>query len=148
MSRGAIHLGDSDDFVELCCLEFGKSPGMSDGDVRLGVTVHDNDCAASYDQVWIAKDDWSRFLASLTHLEREREGHAALLSMSPDEFELHLAIAGHRGGTVNAHGFLSRYHFGFPGGTAQSRVYFSLPVDPSTLRQLMESFVALGQPAM
>lgn len=144
MSHEAIRLAGSEGFIELRCLEVGRLPGMSDGDLRLGVAVRDNDCAASYEQVWIAKDDWSRFLASLSRLEREREGDAALFSMSPDEFELHLAIAGHRGGAVNAHGFLSRYHFSFPGGAAQSRVYFSLPVDPSTLRQLVESFIALA----
>jgi hypothetical protein len=144
MSHKAIRLGDSNDFIELRCLEVGKAPGMSDGDLRLGVSVQDNDCAASYEQVWIAKDDWTRFLARLSQLEREREGHAALLSMSPDEFELHLVIH-RRGGTVDAHGFLSRYHFHFPGGTAQSRVYFSLPVDPSMLRRLTESFAALGE---
>jgi hypothetical protein len=145
MSHEAIRLGGLNDFIELRCLEIGKLPGMS-GDLRMGVAVRDNDCAASREQVWIAKDDWSRFLASLSQLEREREGQAALLSMSPDEFELHLVIRS-RGGAVNAHGFLSRYCFGFPGGTAQSRVYFSLPVDPSTLRQLMESFVALAKRA-
>ena len=58
MSHQAIRLGDSNDFIELRCLQVGKAPGMSDGDLRIGVSVRDNDCAASYEQVWIAKDDW------------------------------------------------------------------------------------------
>jgi hypothetical protein len=146
MTDEAIQLGSGANYVELRCLELGKAPGMSDSDLRLSISVHDNGCAASYEQVWIAKEDWSRFLVSLFQLERDREGHAALLSMSPEEFELHFQIR-RRGGPVDAYGFLSRYHFHYPAGTVQSRVYYSVPIDPSMLRQLLDLFVALSAPA-
>ena len=147
MRHDTIRFGDSANFVELSVLELGKLPGMTPGDVRLDISVRDNDFAASYDQVWIAEADWSRFMQSLSTLEKERTGHASLRSMSPDEFELNLRIVGHAGGCVNADGYLSRYHFGFSSGIPmQSRVYYSIAVDPSLLREIVESFLAITDP--
>lgn len=148
MSHGAIRLGDSNDFVEIEVLERGTLDGRNEGDVRLGVSVRNGMFSGSYDQVWIAKDEWSSFLGSMTRLERDRSGQASLASMSPDEFELHLQVvdcAGH----LAAHGCLSRYHFGHPSGKAtRSRIEYHMPVDPSVLRELVLSLEALGQPAV
>jgi hypothetical protein len=143
-----IRLGDATDFVELHCVEFGKPPGMSDGDLRLSVSVSYERFSGSYDEIWIARDDWSQFVASLVRLEREREGVASLFSLSPDEFELHLRIVGHRGGAANVDGFLSRYNFCLPSGTQQSCVYYSFYVDPSMLREIVGQFIDFGQPVV
>ncbi len=148
MSHEAIRLGDPNDFVEIEVLERGTLDGRNEGDLRLGVSVRCGTFAGSYDQVWIAKDDWSLFLGSMKRLERERNGQASLLSMSPDEFELHLQVVD-RAGHVAAHGCLSRYHFGHPSGkTTRSRIEYHMPVDPSLLRELVLSLEALGQPAV
>src|SRR5829696_5380520 len=98
MSHDVIRLGDPNDFVEIEVLERGTVDGQNEGDLRLGVSVRCDTFSGSYDQVWIAKDDWSSFLGSMGRLERERNGRASLLSMSPDEFEFHLQVvdrAGH-----------------------------------------------------
>jgi hypothetical protein len=122
--------------------------GQSEGDLRLGVSVRCGTFAGSYDQVWIAKDDWSSFVGSIRRLERERNGKASLLSLSPDEFELHLQVVD-RAGHLAAHGCLSRYHFGHPSGkTPRSRIEYHLAVDPGLLRELVLSLEGFGQSAV
>ena len=148
MSHEAIRLGDLNDFVEIEVLERGAVHGQNEGDLRLGVSVRCGTFAGSYDQVWIAKDAWSSFVGSMRRLERERNGQASLVSMSPEEFELHLQVVD-RAGHLAAHGCLSRYNFGHPSGkTARSRIEYHVAVDPSMLRELVLSFEASGQPAV
>lgn len=148
MSHEAIRLGDSNDFVEFEVLERGTLHGRNEGDLRLGVSVRNGTFAGSYDQVWIAKDEWSSFLGTMRRLERDRSGQASLLSMSPEEFELHLEVVD-RAGHLAVHGCLSRYHFGHPSGkTTRSRIEYHMPVDPSLLRELVLSLEGLGQPAV
>ena len=147
MQHDAIRLGNADAFVEIEVLERGTMNGRNEGDLRLRVSVRNGTFAGSYDQVWIAKDEWLSFLGSMRRLERDRGGRVSLLSMSPVEFELHLQVvdgAGH----LAAHGCLSRYHFGHPSGKAtRSRIEYHLPVDPGLLRELVLSLEGLGQPA-
>src|SRR5688500_1960382 len=88
MSHEAIHLGDSNDFVEIEVLERGTLNCRNEGDLRLGVSVRHDTFAGSYDQVWIAKDDWASFLVSIRRLELDRSGQASVFSMSPDELHL------------------------------------------------------------
>lgn len=148
MSHDAIRLGDSNDFVQIEVLERGTWDGRNEGDLRLGVSVRCGTFAGSYDQVWIARDDWSSFVAGMQRLERERVGQTSLVSMSPDEFELHLQVVD-RAGHVAAHGCLSRYHFGHPSGKAtRSRIEYHTAVDPSLLRELVLSLETVGQPAV
>lgn len=148
MSHDAIRLGDSNDFVQIDVLERGTWDGRNEGDLRLGVSVRCGTFGGSYDQVWIARDDWSSFVAGMRRLERERVGQASLLSMSPEEFELHLEVVD-RAGHVAAHGCLSQYHFGHPSGkTTRSRIEYHTAVDPSLLRELVLSLEALGQSAV
>jgi hypothetical protein len=90
MSHEAIRLGGASDFVEVEVLERGTLEGCNEGDLRLGVSVCCENFSGSYNQVWIARDDWSSFLAGLGRLERERTGEAFLLAMDPDEFLVHL----------------------------------------------------------
>lgn len=145
MSREAIRLGDSNDFVEIEVLDRGTVDGQNEGDLRLGVSVRNGTFTGSYDQVWIAKDEWSSFLGSMRRLERDRRGQASLVSMSPGEFELHLQVVD-RAGHLAAHGCLSRYHFGHPSRQAtRSRIEYHMPVDPSLLRELVLSLERLGQ---
>jgi hypothetical protein len=148
MSHAAVRLGDSNDFVEIEVLERGTLDGRNEGDLRLGVSVRNGTFAGSYDQVWIAKDEWSSFLGGMRRLGRDRSGQASLVSMSPDEFELRLQVVD-RAGHLAAHGCLSRYHFGHPSGTAtRSRIEYHMPVDPSLLRELVFSLERLGRPAV
>ena len=147
MSHAAIRLGDSNDFVEIEVLERGTLDGQNEGDLRLGVFVRCGTFAGSYDQVWIGKNDWSSFVGSMRGLERQRDGQASLVSMSPEEFELHLQVVD-RAGHVAAHGCLSRYHVGHPSGKAtRSRIEYHLAVDPSLLREFVLSLEALGHSA-
>jgi hypothetical protein len=148
MSHQAIHLGGSNDFVHIEVLERGSLDGRNEGDLRLGVSVRTGTFAGSYDQVWIAKDEWSSFLGSMRRLERDRSGQASLRSMSPDEFELQLQVVD-RAGHLAAHGCLSRYHFGHPSGKSiRSRIEYHMPVDPSLLRELVLSLEGLSQPTV
>jgi hypothetical protein len=84
----------------------------------------------------------------MRQLERDRRGQGSLVSMSPQEFELHLQVvdsAGH----LAAHGHLSRYHFGHRSGNATcSRVEYEFPVDPSLLPELVQSLEGFGQAAL
>jgi hypothetical protein len=148
MSHEGIRLGEPHGFVEVRFLEYGPTGTPAEGDVRLGVSVRSDTFTGEYDQVWIARDDWISFLGSLRRLERERAGQATLPSISPDEFALHLQVID-RAGHLAAHGYLSRYHFGHPSGTAtRSRIEYHTAVDPGLLRELLLSFEALGQPAV
>ena len=147
MSHDPIRLGDPRAFVQVEVLERGTPDGQSDGDLRLSVSVRCDTFAGSYDQVWIARDGWSSFVDGMRRLERERSGRASLVSITPDEFELHLEVVD-RAGHLAAHGCLSRYHFGHPSGNAtRSRIEYHFPVDPGLLRELVLSLEALGQPA-
>ena len=138
-----LRLGDERDFVQLEVLERGSPDTQSAGDLRLSVSVRSDGFCGAYDQVHVARDDWADFLLNLARLERDRAGRATLSAMSPDEFELHLQITD-RAGHLAAHGFLARYHFGHVNGNcARSRVEYSVPVDPSLLRQLVRDFESL-----
>jgi hypothetical protein len=148
MSHEVIRLGDPNDFVEIEVLERGTLDGRNAGDLRLGVSVRCGTFAGSYDQVWIARDDWSSFVAGMRRLERERNGQASLTSMSPEEFELHLQVVD-RAGHLAAHGCLSRYNFGHPSSKAtRSRIEYHMAVDPSLLREFVLSLEVVGQPAV
>ncbi len=148
MSHEAIRLGDPNDFVEIEVLERGTLVGRNEGDLRLGVSVRCGTFAGSYDQVWITRDEWSSFVGSMRRLERERNGQSSLLSMSPEEFELHLQVVD-RAGHLAVHGFLARYNFGHPSGqTTRSRIEYHVDVDPGLLRELILSLEAVGQPAV
>jgi hypothetical protein len=148
MSHEAIHFGDSNDFVEIEALERGTLDWRNEGDLRLGVSVRCGTFVGSYDQVWIARDDWLSFVGSMRRIQREGNGQASLLSMSPEEFELHLQVVD-RAGHLVAHGCLSRYHFGHPSGKAtRSRIEYHVAVDPSKLRELLLSLEDLGQPTV
>jgi hypothetical protein len=147
MSQETIRFGDSNDFVEIEVLERGTLDGRNAGDLRLGVSVRNGTFSGSYDQVWIAKDEWSSFLGGMRRLERERSGRASLVSMSPEEFELHLQIVD-RAGHLATYGCLSRYYFGhLLGKPTRSRIEYHMPVDPSRLRELLLSLEAVGQSA-
>jgi hypothetical protein len=142
MMDEAIRLGDAHCFVDVRAVERMSGPGQ-DGDLRLEVTARMERFEGWYENVWIASDDWRAFIDAMRRLERERLGRASLLSMSPEEFELHLQIVS-PGGQVTAFGRLSRYHFGHPSGTAtKSRIDYHCPVDPSMLREIVEAFVSL-----
>jgi hypothetical protein len=137
MPDDVIKLGSGNDFMELEVLERGTHLGQSEGDLRLRASVEFEQFAGTHDEIWIDNDDWTKFILSLTRLELERTGAASLVSMSPDEFELHLEIidpAGH----LDAHGCLSRYHFG--SGTLRSRIEYRVGIDPSMLRELLMQF--------
>ena len=83
----------------------------------------------------------------MRQLERDSSGKASLLSMSPDEFELHMQVVD-RAGHLAASGCLSRYHFGHPSGkTTRSRIEYHVAVDPGILRELVLSLERLVQPA-
>jgi hypothetical protein len=144
MSHEAIRLGDSANFVELRCIEVGQQPGMSDGDLKLGISVSYSGFSGRYDQVWIAAHDWMNFIGALTQIEREHRGRAFVRAMSPDEFELQVEVA-HGDAWATAHGYLSKYQIGFPTGTVQSRVYFSAAVGSSTWAEVLSSLIALGR---
>jgi hypothetical protein len=139
-----VRLSSGVDFVELRCHEIGKEPGMSEGDLRLGVSVCSGFFSGAYDEIWIAQLDWRQFIQSLTNLERDRRGKASLVAMSPDEFELHIEIVGAAGHIV-AYGFLSNYSWRRPVPIARlSRVEFGFSLDPSLPRILLEEFIALS----
>ena len=141
MANPTITLGGT---VELQLREHGTIEGQSECDLRLSVSVRMDGFAGTYDQVWIASDDWREFIASLNALERAREGTASLIAMSPDEFELHLQIIDLAGHLV-AHGFLSRYHFFQRAETQRSRIAFRADVDPSLLSELVSTFREFGK---
>ena len=144
MSRAPLKVSDGADFFELRALEYGEPPGMDHGDLRLGVSVRFDGIADAYDQVWIAASDWRGFILALKRVEQERKGEASLLSISPGEFELRLRIVNVKGHPV-AYGHLSRYHFLPSLPTIRSSVPYYVKVDPSMLRELVDSFLELGQ---
>ena len=147
MPCDTIRIGDPNDFVEIEVVERGTLVGQNNGDLRLAVSLRCGTFTGSYDQVWISRHDWSSFLTGLRRLERDRQGEASLLSMSPGEFELHLQIID-RAGHLAAHGCLARYNFGHSSGEAtRSRIEYHIAVDPGLLCELVLSFEALGQPA-
>ena len=140
MANDAIRLGD----LEICLLEVGNSQTPAAGDVRLGVSVAMDSFAGSYDQVWIAADEWRTFISSLRQLEYVRRGEAAVESMSPDEFVLRLQIM-NAAGRLAVSGCLSIYHFGHPSGrTTRSRIEYHFGLDPSMLRVWVEAFASLS----
>lgn len=125
------------DGVEIELLEVGEPPGMDKGDRQLRVAVEADGFTGEYDQVWIAAAKWANFVSELRTLELMRKGSARVRSISPDEFDLELRIIDQAGHLV-ARGSLSRYHFGRPSGqTERSCIQYSVPLDPSLLRQIV-----------
>lgn len=144
MANAEIRLGDPPDSLDLRLLEYGTVAGRSEGELRIGVSVSFDEFAGTYDQIWIGKANWASFISSLGRLERERTGKASLFAMSPDEFELHLEVVD-ASGHLDAHGFLSRYHFPRRSNALRSRIEFRFGVDPSLLRELVRSFAAFAR---
>jgi hypothetical protein len=145
MSHKAIRLGDSNNFVSIRHIERAGDGAPHAGDVRLEVSVGADGFGGSYDRVWIAAEEWQRFTESLRHLERERMGHAAIVSMSPGEFRLQLDVVD-RAGHLQASGHLSRYRSLLSRKTARSRIEYHFDIDPSLLRVFVDSIASLGSP--
>ncbi|MEX0702311.1 MAG: hypothetical protein WD069_09470 [Planctomycetales bacterium] len=97
--------------VELVCEEVLPQHLPSAGDVRLAVRVASHGFCGEYNQVWVAADEFGRFLAALRQLEATRLGAAEMAALSPDEFRLavrtvdrsrHLVVEGRLGRLVHA----------------------------------------------
>lgn len=56
--------------------------------VRAVVEIRLHGLSGRYEQVWFDGSDLETFAGQLRQIERERDGAAKLVAMSPDEFEL------------------------------------------------------------
>jgi hypothetical protein len=145
MSHGGIRLVDAANHVEIVVVETLDSHSPSPGDVRLSVSVKSDGFYGKYDQVWIGCDTWQTFVSSLRQVERDRAGHAAVESLSAEEFTLRIEIV-KRTGRITASGWLSKYHHMRRSmrRAARSRIEFDLELDPSMLRTGADTFASPG----
>ena len=144
MLQGGVRLTDAANHVEVTLVERLDSHSPAPGDVRLSVSVTMDGFYGKCDHVWIGRDTWRAFISALRQVERDRVGHAAVESLSPDEFMLRIEIV-NRAGRMAASGWLAKYHLGRSmGRAARSQIEFDLELDPSMLRTWADTFASPG----
>ena len=138
---------DETSSVEITRREVGQTGTPAAGDlgvdvaVTAGATVAGGPFSGRNHTVWIGREAWHGFVEDLRELERTRRGDAAVLAMSPAEFQLTLFVTD-RAGHLAAEGWVGRQHAG-RSAAAQDRVCFRIQLDPSTLVTLAHEFEAL-----
>lgn len=139
---------DGTSSIEMTLREVGAIGTPAVGDVGIAVaataaaTVVGGPFGGRNDSVWIGRDVWISFLKDLRELARTRRGEAQVLAMSPAEFQLTI-LATDRAGHMAADGWVGRQYAGRSADT-HDRVCFRVPIDPSTLPQLVSEFEALA----
>jgi len=92
-------------FLELERSDLGGPGTPGESDLLLNVTVEASSYSAA-DQSWVVANEWDKFLAELTRLDKRRQGRAVVEGASRDDLRLefystdsagHLAVQGHLG---------------------------------------------------
>ena len=105
---------------------------MRPGDFRATVRVSTLGFGGTNEHVWIAADDFQRFIEAFRVLERDRRGRAQLGSMSPEDFELSIRVRD-RAGHVTASGWVGRASYSSTRELIAARVGYSFDIDPTHL---------------
>ena len=131
-------LGEATERLDVEVAEVSQNmPGGLGGDVRLQIRAQIQEFSGAVD-AWIDREAWKDFLGQLTQLERDRQGSAALLSMSPGELRLTfrmLDMAGHAG----VEGELMCYRYPPRGAPSPLRLEFGIiEFDPTLLPSLVD----------
>jgi hypothetical protein len=127
--------------VTVTLREPGPPGTPSEGDLGIDVSVDGRSFSGRNDTVWVAKNDWARFLQDMRDLERTRRGQAHIKAMSPEEFQLAVFAKG-QGGRLVAEGWVGRDYTG-RAGPLRDRVSFSLELDPTGFARLVDEATAL-----
>ena len=135
-------LRDDSAELEITVHEVTPTTSMRPGDFRATVRVSTAGFSGTNEHVWIAADDFQRFVEAARALERDRRGQAQLGSMSPDDLALSIRVRD-RAGHVTASGWVGRTWFAGTGGALAARVGFSLDIDPTHLPLLVAELESL-----
>ena len=135
-------LKDGEGELEITVHEVEPPMSMRPGDFRATVRVSTLGFGGTNEHVWIAADDFQRFVAAVRILERDRRGSAQLGSMSPEDFELSIRVRD-RAGHVTARGWVGRASYGSTRERVAARVGFSFDIDPTHLPGIVAELESL-----
>ncbi|MDB5307173.1 MAG: hypothetical protein JWO38_1375 [Gemmataceae bacterium] len=136
---------DGEDFLELEVTERVPEGVPCAGDIRFAVRVRitSKDTVFSAETwAWVEAPVMTTFAEQIRTLEKQRQGSAALESMSPGE--LRLDVRGYdRAGHIAAVGQVGHWCYGGVGGPYWSAVSFGIAFCPSELPALVRYFEGL-----
>ena len=138
----AMILADGEGELEITVHEVEPPMSPRAGDFRAIVRVSTRGFDGTNEHVWVAADDFQRFVEAVRVLERDRRGEAQLTSLSPDDLELSIRVRD-RAGHVTASGFVGRTSCGSSGEFVTARVGFSFDVDPTYLPGIVAELESL-----
>jgi hypothetical protein len=138
-------LKDDEGELEITAHEVNPPTSMRPGDFRATVRVSTLGFGGTNDHVWIAADEFQRFVEGVRGLDRERHGQAELGSMSPEDFALCIKVRD-RAGHVTASGWVGRVSYGRTREPVGARVGFSFDIDPTRLPAIVAEFESLVLP--
>ena len=135
---------ENGDFVSIRKLDVGTDGTLAEDDLLLDVFVRSASFSASTD-TWVLAAEWRSFVEGLRIVESTRAGAATLRSMSPDEFEITVAVVD-RAGHTTATGFVGRRlrRASFGDDACVSRICFDVRFDPSQLPHLVRELSAIA----
>jgi len=135
-------LRDDDGELEIVVHEVEPPTSMRPGDFRATVRVSTLGFAGINAHVWIAADDFQRFVEAVRVLERDRRGEAQLRSMSPDDLALSIRVRD-RAGHVTASGWLGRMWYSSTRELVAARIGFNVDIDPTALPAIAAELASL-----
>ncbi len=135
-------LKDDEGELEITVHEVEPPTSMRSGDFWATVRISTLGFGGTNDHVWIAADEFQRFVEGVRVLERERHGQAELGSMSPEDFALRIKVRD-RAGHVTASGWVGRASYGRTREPVRVRVGFSFDIDPTRLPDIVVEFESL-----
>ena len=134
--------GDGEGELEIAVHKVEPPTPMRPGDFRATVRVSTLGFGGTNEHVWIAADDFHRFIEAVRVLERDRRGRAQLGSMSPEDFELSIRVRD-RAGHVTASGWVGRASYSSTRELIAARVGYSFDIDPTHLPGIVAELESL-----